>query len=111
MLSVYSHTKSLSHTRAAAEPRAVRAPKVDRHSTASREVEIDNTTEENEKENTTAANIGYEAPLWQMADALRDTLLPKRISGELRVKDAERFLKEHGLWPTIHKGITDGLFA
>ncbi|MGB9619760.1 MAG: restriction endonuclease subunit S, partial [Armatimonadota bacterium] len=26
--------------------------------------------------------------------ALRDTLLPKLISGELRVKDAERFLKE-----------------
>ncbi len=29
--------------------------------------------------------------------ALRDTLLPKLISGELRVKDAERFLKERGL--------------
>ncbi len=28
---------------------------------------------------------------------LRDTLLPKLISGELRVKDAERFLKERGL--------------
>lgn len=29
--------------------------------------------------------------------ALRDTLLPKLISGELRVKDAERFLQERGL--------------
>ena len=29
--------------------------------------------------------------------ALRDTLLPKLISGELRVKDAERFIKEKGL--------------
>jgi type I restriction enzyme S subunit len=29
--------------------------------------------------------------------ALRDALLPKLISGELRVKDAERFLKERGL--------------
>jgi type I restriction enzyme R subunit len=28
---------------------------------------------------------------------MRDTLLPKLISGELRVKDAERFLKERGL--------------
>lgn len=29
--------------------------------------------------------------------ALRDTLLPKLISGDLRVKDAERFLAERGL--------------
>ena len=29
--------------------------------------------------------------------ALRDTLLPKLISGELRLKDAERFLKDRGL--------------
>ncbi|BCX13326.1 MAG: hypothetical protein KatS3mg067_2264 [Thermosynechococcus sp.] len=29
--------------------------------------------------------------------ALSDTLLPKLISGELRVRDAERFLKERGL--------------
>jgi type I restriction enzyme S subunit len=29
--------------------------------------------------------------------ALRDALLPKLISGQLRVKDAERFLKERGL--------------
>jgi type I restriction enzyme S subunit len=29
--------------------------------------------------------------------ALRDALLPKHISGELRVKDAERFLKERGI--------------
>jgi type I restriction enzyme S subunit len=28
---------------------------------------------------------------------LRDTLLPKLISGELRVSDAEAFLKEYGL--------------
>lgn len=28
---------------------------------------------------------------------LRDTLLPKLISGELRVKDAEKFLKERGI--------------
>ena len=29
--------------------------------------------------------------------ALRNELLPKLISGEIRVKDAERFLKERGL--------------
>ena len=29
--------------------------------------------------------------------ALRDALLPKLISGEIRIKDAERFLKERGL--------------
>jgi len=29
--------------------------------------------------------------------AIRDALLPKLISGEIRVKDAERFLKERGL--------------
>jgi type I restriction enzyme S subunit len=29
--------------------------------------------------------------------ALRDALLPKLISGEIRVKDAERFLKEREL--------------
>jgi len=28
---------------------------------------------------------------------LRDALLPKLISGEIRVRDAERFLKERGL--------------
>lgn len=27
----------------------------------------------------------------------RDTLLPKLISGELRVKDAEKFLMERGI--------------
>jgi len=32
-----------------------------------------------------------------MLAVLRDTLLPKLISGELRVRDAERFLKERGL--------------
>jgi hypothetical protein len=46
---------------------------------------------------TTSATVGYEAQLWQMADALRDTLLPRLISGELRVRDAERFLKEQEL--------------
>jgi type I restriction enzyme S subunit len=39
---------------------------------------------ENERESRTLA-------------ALRDALLPKLISGELRVKDAEAFLKERGL--------------
>ncbi|HOZ22764.1 MAG TPA: restriction endonuclease subunit S, partial [bacterium] len=29
--------------------------------------------------------------------SLRDTLLPKLISGQIRIKDAERFLKERGL--------------
>jgi len=29
--------------------------------------------------------------------ALRDALPPKLIRGEIRVKDAERFLKERGL--------------
>jgi len=29
--------------------------------------------------------------------ALRDTLLPKLVSGELRIKDAETFLRERGL--------------
>jgi type I restriction enzyme R subunit len=32
-----------------------------------------------------------------LARRLRDALLPKLISGELRVKDAERFLKERCL--------------
>lgn len=31
------------------------------------------------------------------AAALRDALLPKLICGELRVRDAERFLKTRGL--------------
>lgn len=39
---------------------------------------------ENERESRTLA-------------ALRDALLPKLISGEIRVKDAEKFLKERGL--------------
>jgi len=33
----------------------------------------------------------------QTLTSLRDTLLPKLISGELRVKDAERFLEQRGL--------------
>jgi type I restriction enzyme R subunit len=32
-----------------------------------------------------------------LAQRLRDALLPKLIRGEIRVKDAERFLKELGL--------------
>jgi len=32
-----------------------------------------------------------------LGQRLRDKLLPKLISGELRVKDAERFLEEMGL--------------
>lgn len=32
-----------------------------------------------------------------MADALRDALLPKLISGKMRVKDAGRFLKDRRL--------------
>lgn len=40
-----------------------------------------------------AANGGESRTL----TSLRDTLLPKLITGELRVKDAERFLKERGL--------------
>ena len=56
--------------------------------------------------NNSGANIGFENELWKAADALRsnmdaaeytlaalrDTLLPKLISGELRVPDAERFV-------------------
>lgn len=32
-----------------------------------------------------------------LAHRLRDALLPKLVSGELRVKEAERFLRERGL--------------
>lgn len=46
----------------------------------------------------TGATVGYEAQLWQMADALRgstlaalrEALLPKLVSGELRVLDAKK---------------------
>jgi len=46
----------------------------------------------------TGANVGYEAELWQMADALRDALLPQLVSGELQVQDAEgsRWLRHEG---------------
>ncbi len=37
--------------------------------------------------NGTAANLGYEAQLWQMTDALESQL----ISGVLRIEDPERF--------------------
>ncbi len=43
------------------------------------------------------ATIGFERDLWAAADALRDALLPKFIRGEMRVKDAERYLKERGI--------------
>jgi type I restriction enzyme S subunit len=33
----------------------------------------------------------------QSLSALRDTLLPKLISGELRIPDAEKMLEEAGL--------------
>jgi len=46
-----------------------------------------------EASEASAATVGYEAQLWQMADALRDALLSNLISGELRVEDAERFLE------------------
>jgi type I restriction enzyme S subunit len=45
---------------------------------------IDQRIETNERQSRTLA-------------ALRDTLLPKLLSGEIRVKDAEEFLKERGL--------------
>ncbi len=45
---------------------------------------LDNSIERNERQSRTLA-------------ALRDALLPKLISGQIRVKDAERFLKERGL--------------
>ncbi|MBS1161076.1 MAG: hypothetical protein H6R15_3495 [Proteobacteria bacterium] len=32
-----------------------------------------------------SANLGFEAKLWLTADKLRDTLLPKLLSGELNV--------------------------
>lgn len=38
----------------------------------------------------TAAKVGHEAQLRQMAD----TLLPKLISGELRLKDAGNLIQE-----------------
>lgn len=42
---------------------------------------------------THGLDIAPEQPL----AALRDALLPKLIRGEIRVKDAEQFLKERGL--------------
>ena len=42
-------------------------------------------------------SIKANAETIQTLAQLRDTLLPKLISGELRVKDAERFLQERGL--------------
>jgi type I restriction enzyme S subunit len=45
---------------------------------------VDDQIERNERESRTLAVV-------------RDALLPKLIGGEIRVKDAERFLKERGL--------------
>lgn len=42
----------------------------------------------------TAADLGFETKLWAAADALRDTLLAKLISGEIRGWEAERMTKE-----------------
>jgi len=39
----------------------------------------------------------HSTELFVTSAAIRDTLLPKLISGEIRVKDAERFLKGRGL--------------
>ncbi len=36
------------------------------------------------------ATLGFEAKLWKTADALRNTLLPRLISGRLRLPDVER---------------------
>lgn len=48
-------------------------------------------TDKGKAADTTAATIGHEAELWKMADSLCDPLLSKQVSGELRVRDAERF--------------------
>lgn len=39
---------------------------------------------------------GFEEVLWDSANKLRDTLLPKLLSGELRIKDAEKMIEEWG---------------
>lgn len=39
---------------------------------------------------TTGAVLGFEEKLWLAADKLRDALLPRLLSDELRVCDAER---------------------
>ena len=41
------------------------------------------------KKANAGANVGYEAELWKMADAL----LPQLISGELSIPDAEKMLE------------------
>ena len=45
------------------------------------------------KKNDTTANLGFEAKLWAAGDALPHNFLPKLISGELRIEDAERYLE------------------
>ncbi|WP_342349173.1 hypothetical protein [uncultured Nitrospira sp.] len=41
------------------------------------------------KKDQNEATVGFEQKLWKATDALCKTLLPKHISGELRVKDLE----------------------
>ena len=47
-----------------------------------------------EAADATAVTAGYDSQLWQMTDALRDTLLPKLVSGELRVRDDAHIVLE-----------------
>jgi len=35
------------------------------------------------QENGSDANLGFESQLWKAADALRDELLPKNVSGQI----------------------------
>lgn len=41
--------------------------------------------------------LSLELAKWKRRQVLGNALLPKLISGDLRVKDAERFSKEKGL--------------
>ena len=40
-----------------------------------------------------SVTTGYDSELWAIADALRDTLLPKHISGDLRVAEVETIVR------------------
>lgn len=44
--------------------------------------------------NETVADLRFETKLWAAADSLRDTLLAKLISGEVRGWEAVRMTKE-----------------
>jgi hypothetical protein len=46
------------------------------------------------KKNTSnGANLGFEEKLWQATDKMRGIwILPKMLSGEIRVKEADRFV-------------------